>query len=349
MPNRPQYLGVDAHHYEVWYLTFNHQESQTGFWLRYTLLNPDDPTSQEVGGLWFARFNPHKREENLALRAFYPRDEVHFTPNRLNLSIGPGSYEEGHMTASFQAEGHEISWDLHYEPNAVPLLPVHPIIEHLPMKTGKVTVPNVDLHLHGTIRVDGQEYTCHAEPGGQAHHWGDHYPKGWIWAHGNAFEDRPGSYLEWLTVRLQRGRVTLPPMTMLTFHDAQHGRTLQARRPWDLPRVQVRYHEGRWLANYQQKEFRLEAEWRCDMNDMVTFPYTSPTLEPYFCHNSCVCDALVRVYRKSRHPGANEEKIDELICRNMAAAELCLPGEADVQGLTFQGSSLPFQLEPSSL
>ncbi len=42
--------GVARPHYEVWYLTFNHRESGTGYWICYTL---DAPASGhfEVGRL----------------------------------------------------------------------------------------------------------------------------------------------------------------------------------------------------------------------------------------------------------------------------------------------------------
>src|SRR5947207_50073 len=50
--------GRSAPHYEVWFLTLNHRESQRGFWFRYTVEAPTGPPSaRPSAALWAAVFN----------------------------------------------------------------------------------------------------------------------------------------------------------------------------------------------------------------------------------------------------------------------------------------------------
>ena len=58
--------GHKRGHYEVWYVTFNHRESNTGYWIRYALESPEAGRGDPYAQLWFAHFDARDPERTFA-------------------------------------------------------------------------------------------------------------------------------------------------------------------------------------------------------------------------------------------------------------------------------------------
>src|SRR5579883_731348 len=103
-------------HYEVWYLTFNHRPSQSGFWLRYTLTAPRhaDPYAK----LWFAYFNALHPERSFALNRRYAIDAFHTSAEPFSVQIGDARLWHGGSKGAIAGNGHQAIWDFTFPPSA---------------------------------------------------------------------------------------------------------------------------------------------------------------------------------------------------------------------------------------
>jgi len=59
-------------HYEVYYATFSHPETQTGFWIRYTLESPLAGHGEPYAQLWFATFDPKDSTKTFVYNWCFP-------------------------------------------------------------------------------------------------------------------------------------------------------------------------------------------------------------------------------------------------------------------------------------
>ena len=60
--------------YEVWYMTWNHPQTDQGFWLRYITEAPvDGPPRAE---LWFARFDPKNPSRTFGIHKRFAADQL---------------------------------------------------------------------------------------------------------------------------------------------------------------------------------------------------------------------------------------------------------------------------------
>ena len=89
--------------YEVWYMTWNHPETDQGFWLRYITEAPLEGPSR--GELWFARFDPKNPARTFGIHRSFPG--VDATRDPFSLVIGGSKL--GHDHAIGQVAGRFIA------------------------------------------------------------------------------------------------------------------------------------------------------------------------------------------------------------------------------------------------
>lgn len=316
--------------YETWYLTFVHAQSGQAFWLRATLLASPKGGLVPLGGLWLARFDPKAPARNLALSESYDVYELDFHPGQTGIEIGPGLWREGHTSANFTSQGHKVSWELNWTPPHQTLRLLPELVTRHKLNRSDLCVPGVDISIAGRISIDGEALELRECPGGQAHHWGRHYPKSWIWGHCNAFPEAPGAWVEMLAVKLFDWRGHSWPLVMLALQTPS--RRLAIVEPWQMALARANYCQGRFCISFAAKSTRVQLSFRAEREHFVRFPYTSPTDETYYCHNSCVaaCDLQIFEQQKGR-----EHLVEELRAENTAAAEFCTREETGPERFRF--------------
>lgn len=316
--------------YEVWYVTLNHQPSGQAFWLRATLLATPQGNLVPTGGLWLARFDPRDPRRNLALTESYGVCDLDFVPGQSELEIGPGKWTNGHCVASFASQGHRLSYDLYWTPprNAVAMLPER--VKRLKLHRSDLCVPGVDLAFNGRITIDEETLDMQDSPGGQAHHWGRHYPQSWIWGHCNAFLQTPGAWVEMLAVKLFDLHGHSRPLVMLALQTPL--RRLAISEPWQMLLARAAYANGRFSVSWKTKTLRLQLSFSARSTDFVAFAYTSPTDERYVCHNSALADCELLIYEREK---GRERLVEELRAPGLAAAEFCTREETSPERYRF--------------
>ena len=104
----------------------------------------------------------------------------------------------------------------------------------------------------------------------QTHLWGKKHAYSWAWSHCNAFDGDRGAALETLSVRLRRGPVVLPKLTLLSLYlDGDDPPALHFRDFWKLPLARSDYGTGRYHLHAADAQWKIEAELTCRPEDMV--------------------------------------------------------------------------------
>jgi hypothetical protein len=281
-------------HYEVWYLTFNHRPSRTGFWIRYTMEAPCSGRGDPHAQLWFAHFDAADPRRNFALHRKLPIASMRARAAPFEVRIGDATLTHGSARGSLEGAGHAARWDLGWTPARRTHLFLPGFLHRSPRVSTKVLSPNLDVALHGRVEVDGRALALEAERGGQTHLWGRKHANAWAWGHCNAFEGRPGTALEALTVR---ARPLAPPLTFLTL--VLDGEALRVPGPADLVLARGRMGTARYEFGARASDVRIEGGYSCRPEDMVVAEYADPDGEPSYCANTEVADLWLRVHRRS--------------------------------------------------
>jgi hypothetical protein len=105
-----------APHYEVWFLTLNHRESQRGFWFRYTVEAPTGPPgAKPSGALWAAVFDRRSPERNFGIKSEYEIDRLSFAErDDFSVRIGDGCLALSNAVGRVTNASHTVEWDLNY-------------------------------------------------------------------------------------------------------------------------------------------------------------------------------------------------------------------------------------------
>ncbi len=299
--NHRRWDGSSRGHYEVWYLTCNDPQTGDGYWIRYTLEAPQAGVGEPYAQIWFARFDAGTDgpARTFGINRKLPIASLTAATEPFEIALGGSRLGNDHATGAVSGDGHAAEWDLRWTP-ATRTLHQLPAVMYRRGGLGETTVlsPNVDVALSGSITVDGTRFLLAGAPGGQTHLWGKKHAHAWGWGHCNAFEGHPGAVLEVLAPRLKRGGFMLPPMTVCTLRvggeELAFTRFDQALR---APRAELATGRFRFAAGGLTA--RLEGEFSCRPEDLVRAEYHDPDGEPSYCHNSCVADLRVTVYRRA--------------------------------------------------
>lgn len=288
-----------AGHYEVWYLTCNHNPTRTGFWIRYVIEAPR--AGEPYGMLWFAAFDADDPTRTVALHTRVPITSLKDAAVPFAIQLGGAELRDDRARGRLAGAGHDVSWDLAWVPSPRTHRHLPDLIYRTAFADTRALAPNLDVPVRGRIVVDGRRFDLDDMPGGQTHLWGRKHAHAWAWGHCNNFDDRRGVALEALSVVVKKRGVTTPPLTLLALYLDGEAHRLTELRHTLLNRGQ--FGTARFVFSARSSTIRLAGEFRCRPDDMVLAPYVDPDGEPCFCANSCVAHLELTVRRRSSRFG----------------------------------------------
>lgn len=328
--NTPHWSHFTGPAYETWYVTLNDPATGCAFWIRGTLLRtPRNPNGIEAG-VWFTMFDPRQPGKPLTCRKDFPADQVRIEDHPFDLRIGPATYTHSIWTGQLAESGYDLKWDLTLAPTPNELWLIPSWLRRTRLPKSDLCIPHVNTVVAGTIEVNGETFRLSNAPAGQAHHWGRHYARHWLWGHGNAFEEDPRIAVEALSVKLFEIRGQSLPITFL-YAKTPLG-TFQTNRVSSLLASSARYRGGRWIFTLLDNGMKIEAQFTSPHSQIVTLPYISPHGEGYECHNGCLCDAILTV---SKRAGLGWERAGQWHSYRQAAAEFCTGRKTSSERFTF--------------
>ena len=280
--------------YEVWYMTWNHPQTNQGFWLRYITEAPvDGPLRAE---LWFARFDPKNPAKTFGVHKRFGPPMSSAEP--FTLQVGTSRLGHDHAIGQLDGNGHSISWDLRWDAGAQ-VLRLLPDVMYARGGLGETTVqsPNPRVAMSGTLVVDGEKLTFERAVFGQTHLWGKKHAYSWTWGRCAEFTGAPDALLEFLGVRLQRRGTTLPPMFLACLDlDGEQYRFNQFRH---VLKNRGTWANGRVTFAAWSPTVKIEGELSAPPAHFVSAPYLDPDGTEVFCANTEIGDARVTVFKRA--------------------------------------------------
>lgn len=300
-------------HYEVWYATFNHRRTGTGFWIRYTLESPHPEGGDPYCALWFAHFDAAHPKRNFAINRRFPIDALVADAEPFSLEVGGAHLRAGELQGALAGDAHHVSWNLRFQPTLFTHRHLPAVIYRTRFADTTVLSPNLIINLDGEVAIDGQTYVFDGEPGGQTHLWGRKHAHAWAWSHCNSFREDSTACVETLTVRLRRFGIITPPLTFISLYlgsEVYHLRELQS-----LLLTRGRWETGLYRFSGVARHLRIEGELRCHPEDLVQAIYHDPDGQPVYCHNTEVAEAKVTLWTR-RSIGAPLKRVAQLTTRD---------------------------------
>ncbi|MGE0549702.1 MAG: hypothetical protein AB7O24_33735 [Kofleriaceae bacterium] len=291
--------------YEVWYTTWNHPNTDQGYWLRFITEAPfpgsgGSPPYGEAprAELWFARFDPRRPERTFGIHKRFRNELLTTSKEPFAIRISGCELGHDHSFGELSGGGHDVRWDLHWEP-APQTLHQLPDAMYANGGLGETTVqsPNPRVPISGTLLIDGEELTFDRAIAGQTHLWGKKHAYSWTWGRCAELAGSSDGLLELLGVKLQRGGVTSPTMTLISLDlDGERHRMNQFRH---LATNRSSWTTTRVTFSAWSPLLKIEGELTCQPNDMVNAPYLDPDGTEVFCANTEIGDARIKVYKRS--------------------------------------------------
>ncbi len=295
--NRCRWDGAPGH-YEVWYLTCNHRDSGTGYWIRYTLEAPLAGHGEPYVQLWFGTFDASNSTRTFGINRRLPIEAMRAEAMPFSLQLGDATLTDGSCRGQLAGDGHHVRWDLHWTPATQPHRHL-PEVMYLGGGLGETTVlsPSLCAAITGTIEVDGRRYSLAGEPGGQTHLWGRKHAHRWAWGHCNAFRDQPTAAFESLTVQLERRGRLLPPLTIFSLY--LDGRAYHFNQLRHTVLTRSNHGTGYYRFTGHGARIRIEGEFSCHPSAMLMATYADPDGQLAYCANTEVGDLRITVFERT--------------------------------------------------
>jgi hypothetical protein len=283
--------------YEVWFVTFNHRPTDSGFWIRHTLSAPVAGRGAPYCQLWFARFDGRAPARTFAINRRFPIDALATTDEPFEVRVDDAVLRADGLRGALEGDGHRAEWDLRLVPAARSVLTLPGLAYRIDRVSTKFLAPNFSVPLAGRVVVDGEEYVVADERAAQCHIWGQKHAHAWAWGHVCGFAEDAGASLDVLSVQLRKGPVVLPRLTVATL--VEDGAVERLAEPWHLPLGRGAWHGGTFRFRAASPTLELEGTFEARPADMVRAQYTDPDGEPAFCHTREIASARLVVRRRT--------------------------------------------------
>jgi hypothetical protein len=241
----------------------------------------------------------------------FPIERYVHDPDRFEVRIGDGLIRSGHLSGSLRGAGHEVSWDLSFEPGGPTYRALPGFMYRGGLAPTRPYSPTVHTRFQGTVTVDGEAIPVDGMPGQQGHLFGSRHAERWAWAHCGAF-DHDDAILQALTAQGRRGPLTTPFLTGVGLRwRGQWLRFLRFSRARD-------YGLGVWRIDVANRRYRLTGRVWADAGLMVRARYHDPDETDRYCHNSELASSRLVLFERGE---AGFEEVAELSSAGTTHAE----------------------------
>jgi hypothetical protein len=279
-------------HYEGYYVAFNHPQSGRGYWIRYSMIAPTDPSREPFAQVWFMRTNRDVDPRNRALRTTFPISSLESATAPFSLRIDANRLSMDGCSGSLNDPGGEVTWNLRFESR---LPGIAPTPEWGARMATCYLEPHPLLSLTGTIRENGQDTDIEGWLGEQAHVFGARHSRRWHWAEckhlgadGRAFTGvaawpkLPGPARSATSLYLELGG----------------GRRLLKNSTLQLFKASTTHSPEGWEFDGEYGLERLKGTVRPQRADLIGVTYHDPSGEAIYCYHSELADLELRYYRR---------------------------------------------------
>ncbi len=200
-------VGIEAGHYESFYIKANHPDGTRAVWLRHTVHKR--PSEEPTAALWLTVFDASAPGPKAA-KATLGADQLG-ADDGAYIRVDGATLSPGRATGSILAPGAEASWDLRFTEGREPLyhLPYERLYNSRLPRT-KLLSPYPASHFDGEVVIGGERVELVGWSGMVGHNWGSEHAERWIWLQGSDLAERTGDYIDVALGRIKLGRWVTP-------------------------------------------------------------------------------------------------------------------------------------------
>jgi hypothetical protein len=278
-------------HYEVYYLTLTDASTGVGYWIRYTLLAPDEGAPSCA--LWFLAMDP--ASGITARKETFPIAQLTAEPDPFRLQIGPATLADGVAAGELR----DAEWSLRWEPGRS-YEHVRPALR--PFASTVLCLPHGDVALTGQIRCGGRTVDLDGARGAQAHLWGSKHATEWAWARCGDFwisggERAADTFVDGVSVRVSRFGRELGPLTPVVGRIADSD--LASTSAWHVVANSSSFGPERWRFEAIDGRRKLISEVLADRRMLAGVTYHDPDGQPAYCYNTETASMRLGVYERT--------------------------------------------------
>jgi hypothetical protein len=300
--NRMRWDRASPSFIEAWSASFNHRESGSGLWIRYSITAPEVGLGDPYCELWGVWFDPDGKA-NLGGKRRFSIDHLGDDDGRDDgalVRIGVAYLSETHLEGALEVGGGALEWSIDLDPAPGCFQHLPPALRgRLEKRVSTLCAPNLSVRCRGKVSVDGRLFEFDDDHAYQGHRWGRRQPGSWAWLHCSSFEEGEDAVFEGVAARSTLGLVPMPTMTFLYL--SIDGREIPFNEMrWAL-KARSRYEMPTWAFSARNDAYKIAGAGRVSVDRLVQVTFTDPDGSQRFCANSEIADLALELYRRDRN------------------------------------------------
>lgn len=277
-------------HYESYFIRANHPSKPLGFWIRYTIFNPNKNPKKAIGELWAVLFNGDTNQHAIA-KIEVPISECSFSRNSFEIKIASSILNNTEAIGEAKTNQSSIKWKLDYEGNEEPLYLFPSIFYDLPLPKAKALVGLPFAKFNGEIEVNGSICKIANWVGSQNHNWGSEHTDRYAWGQVAGFDNYPDSFLEIATAQIKVGWAHTPKLTILVLR--HKGKEVLFNNLKQSVKNKGSYSYFSWKFSAKNGKEKLEGTIEAEKEDIVGLNYYNPPGGEKYCLNTKIASASI--------------------------------------------------------
>lgn len=291
-------------HYESYFMRANDKATGHGFWIRYTIYNPETGAGKKsaMAELWAIYFE--KGKAPIAAKSEFPLARATYSNTNFDINFDGATLTDSALKGSAHNAGeNKIEWDLSLRKittakDANALFPMPLTSYDTPLPRAKLLVAQPFVTFAGSLTVNGKKISITDWQGSQNHNWGSRHTDEYAWGQVAGFDNEPDSFLEVASAKLKIGPVMTPYLTPITLR--HQGKEYLLNTYWQAFRNNVTLNYFDWVFSGENSDLRIDGHIWADRNDFVALNYYNPPGDVKTCLNSKVASCELTLTEKSR-------------------------------------------------
>lgn len=291
-------------HYESYFMRANDKATGHGFWIRYTIYQPENNagSKQAMGELWAIYFE--KGKAPVAAKSEFPISRAEYSNTNFNLNYDGATLSDAALKGSAHSAGeNKIEWDLSLQKIATAkdsqaFFPMPLTSYDTPLPRAKLLVAQPFVTFSGTLTVNGKKINIAEWQGSQNHNWGSRHTDEYAWGQVAGFDDAPDSFLEVASAKLKVGPIMTPYLTPILLR--HQGKEYALNTYWQAFRNKVTLNYFDWTFSGENSDLKIEGHIWAERGDFVALNYYNPPGDVKTCINSKIAACELTLTEKSR-------------------------------------------------
>jgi len=277
-------------HYESYFLQANHPDRPLAFWIRYTLISPENKKTA-IGEVWAVYFDG-ETGNHICAKTEIPIEYCIFYSNELNMTMGDSRLTETIGKGRAATGDQIIVWDITYENEEQPLFLLQRNMYDMPFPKAKTLSSKPMAVFSGTININGIAHSIDNWIGSQNHNWGVKHTDHYAWGKVSGFDSHPETCFEIATARMRYGPIWTPFMTIMVLRHEGVEYRLNSIPQSLRAKASVEYFQ--WHFSSETPTEKIEGIITTEKNDFVGLNYYNPQGGVKHCLNTKIASCEIQ-------------------------------------------------------